>query len=113
MAEKIRKAFVLRLKPNSLQEYIDWHDKMWPELKEEIANQGIAEITLFQLDDLVFLTSEVADEGAWERLWATDVHLRWGRDLMSPLMHYRDDGTVDSRELREIWHHESPQSSTG
>jgi hypothetical protein len=23
---------------------------------------------------------------------------------MSPLMHYRDDGVVDSREMREIWH---------
>jgi hypothetical protein len=23
---------------------------------------------------------------------------------MNPLMHYRDDGIIDSRELREIWH---------
>jgi hypothetical protein len=23
---------------------------------------------------------------------------------MNPMMHYRDDGVVDSRELQEIWH---------
>jgi hypothetical protein len=36
-------------------------------------------------------------------LWDSEIHHRWG-ELMSPLMHYRDDGVVDSREMREIWH---------
>ncbi len=104
VSESMRKAFVLKLKPGALDQYIYWHDNIWPELKEEIARQGIAEITLFQLDDMVFLYSEVADSAAWDRLWASDVHHRWGSELMDPLMHYRDDGVVDSRELREIWH---------
>lgn len=104
VSDTLRKAFVLKLKPGALDDYIYWHDNIWPELTAEIASQGIAEITLFQLDDMVFLYSEVADSEAWDRLWASDVHHRWGSELMDPLMHYRDDGVVDSRQLREIWH---------
>jgi L-rhamnose mutarotase len=103
VAETIRKAFVLKLKPEALDDYIYWHDNIWPELQQEIARQGIAEISLFQLDDMIFLHSRVNDPEAWTRLWDSDVHRRWG-ELMNPLMHYRDDGIIDSRELREIWH---------
>ena len=105
MAETIRKAFVLRLKPGTLDQYIHWHDDIWPELQAEIAKQGIAEITLFNLDDMIVLYSEIKDPGAWTRLWDSEVHHRWG-ELMSQFMHYRDDGVVDNRELREIWHFE-------
>lgn len=104
MSDPIRKAFVLRLKPGALDEYIFWHDRIWPELRAEIARQGIAEITLFQLDDMIFLYSEIDDPEAWTRLWDSEIHHRWAREQMAPLMHYRDDGIVDNRELREIWH---------
>ena len=103
MTEPIRKAFLLKLKPGALDQYIYWHDNIWPELQEEIARQGIAKITLFQLDDMILLVSEVSDADAWTRLWDSEVHHRWG-ELMNPMMHYRDDGVVDARELREIWH---------
>jgi L-rhamnose mutarotase len=103
VAETIRKAFVLKLKPGALDDYIYWHDNIWAELQQEIASQGIAEISLFQLDDMIFLYSRVNDPEAWTRLWNSDVHRRWG-ELMNPLMHYHEDGLIDSRELREIWH---------
>jgi L-rhamnose mutarotase len=103
MGELIRKAFVLKLKPGALDDYIYWHDNIWPDLQAEIAKQGIAEITLFNLDDTIVLYSQVNDESAWTRLWDSEVHHRWG-ELMNQFMHYRDDGVVDSRELREIWH---------
>ena len=105
MAETQRKAFMLRLKPGTLDQYVYWHDNIWPELQEEIAKQGIAEITLFNLDDMIVLYSEIKEPEAWARLWDSDVHKRWG-ELMNEFMHYRDDGVVDNRELREIWHFE-------
>jgi L-rhamnose mutarotase len=104
MGETIRKAFVLKLKPDSLETYIYWHNNMWPELQQEIAAQGIAEISLYQIDDLVFLHSRISDPDAWTRRWNSEIHHRWASELMDPLMHYRDDGIVDARELREIWH---------
>lgn len=108
----LRKAFVLRLKPGALAEYTRWHDEIWPELRDEIARQGIAEIALFHdpTDDTVHLFSRVADEGAWDRLWDSQVHRRWA-EVMSLLMHYRADGIVESRELREIWHLDSIAAS--
>ena len=109
MAETMRKAFLLRLKPGTLDQYTYWHDNIWPELQAEIANQGIAEITLYNLDDMIVLVSEVRDHDAWTRLWDSDVHHRWG-ELMNDFMHYRDDGVVDSRELKEIWHFEPAAS---
>jgi L-rhamnose mutarotase len=109
MAESMRKAFLLRLKPGTLDQYVYWHDNIWPELQAEIANQGIAEITLYNLDDMIVLVSEVRDPEAWMRLWDSDVHHRWG-ELMNDFMHYRDVGVVDSRELKEIWHFEPAAS---
>ena len=110
MPVAIRKAFLLKLKPGALDDYIRWHDNIWPDLQQEIASQGIAEITLYQLDDMILLVSQVNDPDAWTRLWDSDVHKRWG-ELMNPLMHYRDDGVIDSRELREIWHFEPGEVS--
>lgn len=111
MGEMIRKVFALRLKPESLDQYIYWHDNIWPELKAEIAKHGIAEITLYQIDDKVFLFSRVKDADAWNRLWDTEIHHRWAKERMEPLMHYRDDGVVDAREMREIWHFEPSAES--
>jgi L-rhamnose mutarotase len=104
MAETIRKAFALKLKPGALDQYIYWHDNIWPELKAEIAAQGIAEITLFQLDDMILLVSQVNDPDAWTRLWGSEIHRKWA-EVMDSLMHYRPDGVIESRELREIWRH--------
>lgn len=104
MAETIRKAFALKLKPGALEQYIYWHDNIWPELKTAIAAEGIAEITLFQLDDMIVLVSQVNDPDAWTRLWDSEIHRKWA-ELMDPLMFYRPDGVIESRELREIWHY--------
>jgi L-rhamnose mutarotase len=104
MEQAIRKALVLKLKPVAPETGIDWHDTIWPELRQEIARQGIAEISLYRLDDLVFRHSRGGDPEAWTRLRDSEGHHRWTKELMEPLMHSRDDGIVDARELREIWH---------
>jgi L-rhamnose mutarotase len=94
----------VKLKPGSLERYVQWHTEIWAELIDEIERQGIAEITLFEADPLIFLYSQVHDREAWERLWKSEVHARWADEAMKPLMEYRSDGLVDARELGEIWH---------
>jgi len=101
----LRKGYLLKLKPGALEQYMHWHDNIWPELQKEIADQGIAEITLWNLRDMVILTSVVKDEGSWTRLWDSEIHKKWA-DIMNPLMHYRPDNVVDSEEITEIWHFE-------
>ena len=99
----IRRAFTMRLKPGSLAEYRKHHDGIWADLVAEIERQGIAQITIFENDPVLFLYSEIRDEEAWDRLWHTEIHDRWG-EIMNPLMEYRDDGIVDSTPLREVFH---------
>jgi L-rhamnose mutarotase len=102
----IRRAFTMRLKPGGLAEYRRNHDAIWPELVEEIERQGIAQITIFENDPVLFLYSEIKDEAAWDRLWASETHDRWA-EVMNPLMEFRADGVVDSTEVREVFHLET------
>jgi L-rhamnose mutarotase len=102
----IRRAFTMRLKPGGLAEYKRQHDSIWPELVAEIERQGIARITIFEDDPVLFLYSEITNEEAWDRLWHTEIHDKWG-EIMNKLMVYNDEGIVDSHPVREIFHLET------
>ena len=99
----IRKAFTMKLKPGGLAQYRAHHDAIWQELVDEIQTQGIAQITIFESDPVLFLYSEITDEQAWDRLWHSEVHDRWA-ELMNPLMEFNAEGIVDSSEVREVFH---------
>jgi L-rhamnose mutarotase len=60
-------------------------------------------MTAFEADPIIFYYSEVLDEDAWDRLWRTEVHDRWG-ELFKPLMSFTEEGIVDAGDLREIFH---------
>ncbi len=102
----IRRAFTLRLKPGALAQYKEHHDRIWPELVEEIERSGIATMTAFEADPVIFYYSEILDEDAWDRLWRTEVHDRWG-ELFKPLISFTEEGIVDAGDLREIFHLET------
>lgn len=102
----LRQAFFMRLKPGSLAEYKRHHDNIWPELVTELRRCGIRAITIFEDEPNLVLFSEIEDEGAWSRIWATDVHDRWGK-LMNQYLEFNAEGKVDAKFLREIWHLET------
>jgi L-rhamnose mutarotase len=102
----IRRAFTMRLKPGGLAEYKRNHDAIWPELVARIEQEGIAQITIFEKDPVLFLYSEIHDEEAWDRLWHSEVHDRWG-EIMDPLMEFNAEGIVDSNTLNEVFHLET------
>ena len=103
----IRRAFTMRLQPGKLAEYKHFHDNVWPELVAEIEKSGIATMTIFENDPVLFLYSEIIDENAWDKLWRTKIHDKWSEEAMNPLMFFRDDGIVDSSTLREVFHLET------
>jgi L-rhamnose mutarotase len=105
----IRRAFTMRLKPGALAEYRKRHDEIWPELVAEIEKSGIATMTTFEADPVLFLYSEITDEQAWDRLWEGELHMRWG-EAFEHLMDIREDGIVESGDLREIFHLETGAS---
>ncbi len=92
----------MKLKPGGLAEYKRHHDNIWPELIAEIERQGIAQITIFENDPVLFLYSEILDLEAWDRLWHTEIHDKWG-EYMAPLMEFNSDGIVDASEAREVF----------
>jgi len=99
----IRRAFIMKLKPDSLATYKKHHDEIWGELVAEIEKSGIAEITIFENDPVLVLYSVISNVEAWDRLWHSEVHDRWGV-LMNPLMEFNSEGIVNSTELREVFH---------
>jgi L-rhamnose mutarotase len=102
----IRRAFTLRLEPGALAQYVEYHDNIWPELVAEIEKAGIAVMTAFVRDPIVFYYSEIKDADAWDRLWHTEVHDRWG-ELFKPLLAFNAEGLVDATEMPEIFHLET------
>jgi L-rhamnose mutarotase len=102
----IRRAFTMQLKPGGLEEYRRHHDEIWPELVAEIERSGIGQITIFEADPLLVLYSEVGDVESWDRLWASEVHGRWGT-IMNEFMAVDDEGAPVSGELREVFHLET------
>lgn len=108
----LRKAFTMRLKPGALAEYTRHHSEIWPELVAEIEKSGIASITTFEQDPVLFLFSEIVDEEAWDRLWHSEIHDKWA-EVMGPYMEFRDDGIVDSGDLREIFRCETQAGKEG
>ena len=102
----IRRAFTMRLKPDGLAEYRRNHDNIWAELVAEIEKDGIAQITIFEKDPVLCLYSEISDEGAWDRLWHSAIHDKWG-EIMNPLMEFNDEGIVDSSVVNEVFHLET------
>jgi L-rhamnose mutarotase len=98
----IQQAFVMKLKPGALEEYVKRHDEIWPELTAEIKKCGISKIASFEDDPYVFLYSEVEDEGAWDRLWESEIHVKWAESF-EPLMEFKDDGKVDAKFVSQIF----------
>lgn len=103
----IRRAFTMRLQAGKLAEYKHFHDNVWPQLVAEIERSGIATMTIFENDPVLFLYSEIVNEDAWDKLWHTKIHDKWSEEAMNPLMFFRDDGIVNSSSLREIFHLET------
>jgi L-rhamnose mutarotase len=96
----------MRLKPASFAKYKKYHDNIWPALVREIEDSGIAQITIFESNLQLFLYSQIYDKKAWDKLWSSKIHDRWG-ECMEPLMQFGADGKVDAKPLREIFHLET------
>jgi L-rhamnose mutarotase len=45
-----RTGFVLRIRPDRIDEYVDAHANVWPELREALTSAGVRNYTIFRLD---------------------------------------------------------------
>jgi L-rhamnose mutarotase len=81
-----RTGFVLHVKPDRIEEYVEAHRNVWPEMLDALRGAGIGNYTIFRTGTDVFGYFEADDLEAAERYLAQqEVCTRW-QDAMAPLL---------------------------
>jgi L-rhamnose mutarotase len=85
-----RQGFVLRVKPERIDEYVEAHRHVWPEMLQALRDAGIRNYTIFREGRQMFGYFEADDlRHTAEFLAAQEVSARW-QDAMAELL----DGRV-------------------
>ena len=84
-----RTAFVLRVRPERLDEYVAEHRAVWPEMLEALRAAGIRNYSIFRDGNRMFGYFEADDlEAAGRYLAGQEVVSRW-QDAMAELLEER------------------------
>ena len=84
-----RSAFVLRVRQDKIDEYVEAHRNVWPEMLAALREAGIRNYTIFRDGNQVFGYLESDDLVAAARyLEAHEVNARW-QDTMAKLLEER------------------------
>jgi L-rhamnose mutarotase len=88
-----RTAFVLRVRPDKIEEYIRAHRHVWPEMLDALRAAGIRNYTIFRNGDRMFGYFEADDlAAAGHHLAQQDVSTRWQDAMAELLMERVPDG---------------------
>jgi L-rhamnose mutarotase len=96
-----RSAFVLRVRPDRIDEYVRAHREVWPEMLAALKEAGIRNYTIFRAGNQMFGYFESDDlEAAKAHLGAHEVSARW-QDAMAELLEERvpDEGPPPLEEI--------------
>ena len=96
-----RSAFVLRIRPGRVDDYVEAHRSVWPEMLDALRRAGIRNYSIFRAGNEVFGYFEADDiASAGRYLDAQDVNRRW-QDHMAELLEERvpDAGPPSLEEI--------------
>ena len=96
-----RSAFVLKVRPERIDEYVEAHRAVWPEMLDALRAAGIRNYSIFRSGNEVFGYFESDDLAAAGRyLDAQEVNSRW-QDHMADLLEERvpDSGPPPLQEV--------------
>ena len=93
--------FLLRVKPDRLDEYRERHAAVWPEMLRELQRAGRSNYSLFLRPDglLVGYFETTADDDGDAYLAASEVAARWERE-MAPF--FFDDDTRPDQSIERL-----------
>jgi L-rhamnose mutarotase len=84
-----RSAFVLHVKPDKIDEYVEAHAHVWPEMLQALHDAGIRNYSIFRSGTDVFGYFESDDlDRAAAYMEAQEVNARW-QDTMAELLEQR------------------------
>ena len=84
-----RTAFVLHVKPEKVDEYVEAHRNVWPEMLDALRAAGIRNYTIYRNGNEMFGYFEADDlEAAARHVAAQEVNARW-QDAMAELLDAR------------------------
>ena len=110
----LRKAFRMAGHQGHEAEYERRHRPIWEELERTLIEHGVNTYSIYldpETRDL-FGYVEIEDEARWAAVAETEVCRRWWRH-MQEIMPANADSSPASRELREVFHIESPPRQAG
>ena len=96
-----RSAFVLRVRPDTIDEYVEAHQHVWPELLAALRAAGIRNYTIYRHGNEMFGYFEADDLAAAGAYMAEqEVNTRW-QDAMAELLEERvpDGGPAALQEI--------------
>lgn len=100
----IRKAFVMKVRPDAHAEYRRRHDDIWPELAAALRAHGVLSYSIF-LDparSLLFACADVESIERWNAVARTDVCRRWWA-FMRDIMETNQDDSPVADDLAEVF----------
>ncbi len=96
-----RSAFTLRVRPDRIDEYLEAHRNVWPEMLDALRAAGVRNYTIFRSGNQMFGYFESDDlERAGSYLAVQEVNRRW-QDAMAELLESRvpDEGPPPLQEI--------------
>ena len=96
-----RSGFVLHVRPDRIDDYVEAHRSVWPEMLDALRSAGIRNYTIFRAGNSMFGYFEAEDLNASAcYLAAQEVSARW-QDAMAELLEERvpDEGPPPLEEI--------------
>jgi L-rhamnose mutarotase len=103
-----RIGFLLKVRPDKLDEYKEHHKAVWPEMLDALQRTGWHNYSIFAREDgLLFGCFEAADsfQAALDGMAKEEINARW-QDFMAPYFENLSGAHADESmvELEEVFH---------
>lgn len=101
--EKI--AFKMKLKPGFKNEYRERHNKLWPEIKELLKENGISDYSIFfdEETNSLFAVEKIDDRTALKDLSSEPAIRKWW-DSLADIMDVNADNSPVISKLEMVFH---------
>ena len=101
-----RVCFQLQVRPDRIEEYVERHAAVWPDMLRALAEHGWHNYSLFLRDDglLIGYVETPSIEDAVAGMAATDVNARWQAEMAELIDPLTDPATGFHTRIPEVFH---------